>query len=164
MKRLIIAFVVLASFVILQGCGVSTKKEDTTGSVPDMENEIKEGTLPDLSKLSFTKTKSGLEYTDLKSGEGMEADKGHKVTVHYHGWLISGRRFDSSLMKKEPFSFELGAGKVIRGWDEGVQGMQEGTQRILRIPSKLGYGSTGFPGAIPPNAPLIFYVKLLKIE
>jgi FKBP-type peptidyl-prolyl cis-trans isomerase len=110
------------------------------------------------------KTKSGLEYQDLKEGTGVEAKKGDTVVVHYTGWLKENKKkFDSSLDRGKPFDFELGAGDVIKGWDEGVAGMKVGGKRRLIIPSELGYGKTG-KGDIPPNADLVFEVELLKIK
>ena len=112
-------------------------------------------------------TKSGLKYVDLKLGTGDEAKKGMTVTVHYTGWLYSngrrGAKFDSSVDRGQPFGFKLGAGEVIRGWDEGVAGMKVGGKRELFIPPNLGYGSTGAGGVIPPNATLDFEVQLLKV-
>ena len=105
-----------------------------------------------------------LKYEDLKEGTGDEAKKGDTVEVHYTGWLTDGKKFDSSVDRKKPFPFKLGAGKVIKGWDEGVAGMKVGGKRKLTIPPELGYGKEGFPGAIPPNAVLIFEVELLKIK
>jgi FKBP-type peptidyl-prolyl cis-trans isomerase FkpA len=108
-------------------------------------------------------TKSGLQYTELKVGEGDEAKPGDLVSVHYTGWLKNGKKFDSSLDRKEPFEFKLGAGMVIKGWDEGVAGIKVGGKRKLMIPPDLGYGARGAGDAIPPNADLIFEVELLKI-
>ena len=111
------------------------------------------------------KTNSGLEYEILKDGNGAEAKKGDKVTVHYTGWLKSnGKKFDSSVDRGDPFVFGLGAGMVIRGWDEGVAGMKIGEKRRLTIPPDLGYGARGAGGVIPPNADLIFEVELLKVN
>ncbi|HEY7424709.1 MAG TPA: FKBP-type peptidyl-prolyl cis-trans isomerase [Gemmataceae bacterium] len=104
-----------------------------------------------------------LKYEDLKEGTGDEAKKGDTVEVHYTGWLTDGKKFDSSVDRKQPFSFKLGARMVIRGWDEGVAGMKVGGKRKLTIPSELGYGAAG-RGPIPPNATLIFEVELLKIK
>jgi len=109
-------------------------------------------------------TKSGLKYVDHKKGDGPAAKKGDTVVVHYTGWLTNGKKFDSSLDRKEPFEFPLGAGKVIKGWDEGVAGMQVGGKRKLMIPPELGYGARGAGDDIPPNAELIFEVELLKIK
>lgn len=110
------------------------------------------------------KTESGLQYQDLKIGTGEAAKKGDSVEVHYTGWLLKDNsKFDSSLDRKRPFSFPLGAGRVIKGWDEGVAGMKVGGKRKLIIPAKLGYGERGAGGVIPPNADLVFEVELLKI-
>ena len=110
------------------------------------------------------KTDSGLQYVDLKEGTGAEAKAGSAVEVHYTGWLQSnGNKFDSSLDRKKSFDFDLGARRVIAGWDEGVQGMKEGGKRKLFIPAKLGYGERGAGGAIPPGADLVFEVELLKV-
>jgi FKBP-type peptidyl-prolyl cis-trans isomerase len=106
----------------------------------------------------------GLQYWDIKVGTGAEAKSGQQVTVHYTGWLTNGQKFDSSLDRGQPFSFKLGAGQVIKGWDEGVEGMKIGGKRQLRIPPELGYGSRGAGGVIPPNATLIFDVELLGVK
>ncbi len=108
-------------------------------------------------------TSSGLQYVDLLVGEGAPAQAGQTVIVHYTGWLENGKKFDSSVDRGQPFSFPLGAGRVIKGWDEGVQGMKVGGKRKLTIPSNLGYGPRGAGGIIPPNATLIFDVELLGI-
>lgn len=109
-------------------------------------------------------TDSGLKYDDLIEGEGEAAKAGQRVVVHYTGWLTDGSKFDSSLDRNDPFSFALGAGQVIRGWDEGVQGMKIGGKRKLTIPPQLGYGARGAGGVIPPNATLVFEVELLGIN
>jgi FKBP-type peptidyl-prolyl cis-trans isomerase len=111
-----------------------------------------------------TKTPSGLEYWDIKVGDGAEAKSGQKVKVDYTGWLTSGKKFDSSVGTGRPFSFSLGGGQVIKGWDEGVVGMKVGGKRQLRIPPDLAYGQKGYPGAIPPNATLIFDVQLVDVK
>jgi FKBP-type peptidyl-prolyl cis-trans isomerase len=111
-----------------------------------------------------TTTGSGLKYWELKKGTGPAAKSGDPVKVHYTGWLVDGKKFDSSLDRGEPFAFKLGAGMVIKGWDEGVAGMKVGGKRQLRIPPELGYGARGAGGAIPPNAELIFDVELLAVK
>ena len=105
----------------------------------------------------------GLVIEDLAVGEGDVAEKGCTVSVHYTGWLTDGSKFDSSKDRNDPFRFPLGAGHVIRGWDEGVQGMKVGGRRKLTIPPQLGYGARGAGGVIPPNATLVFEVELLAV-
>ena len=118
----------------------------------------------------MTTTPSGLQFEDTTVGSGATAQAGNKVSVHYTGWLYDptkdngrGSKFDSSKDRGDPFKFSLGAGMVIRGWDEGVQGMQVGGTRVLRIPPELGYGTRGAGGVIPPNATLVFEVDLLAV-
>ena len=110
-----------------------------------------------------TTTASGLQYWDIVVGTGATAVAGKPVKVHYTGWLIDGKKFDSSVDRGQPFGFTLGAGQVIKGWDEGVAGMKVGGKRQLRIPPELGYGSRGAGSVIPPNATLIFDVELLEV-
>lgn len=110
-------------------------------------------------------TASGLRYEDISVGEGMQAEgRGDTVKVHYTGWLEDGTKFDSSVDRGDPFSFPLDVGYVIKGWDEGVQGMRIGGKRKLIVPSELGYGSHGAGDVIPPNSTLIFEVELLEIS
>ncbi len=111
-----------------------------------------------------TTTADGLQYWDIVTGTGAQAVPGSNVKVHYSGFLTTGEKFDSSRDRVEPFSFALGAGEVIKGWDEGVAGMKVGGKRQLRIPPALAYGSSGAGGAIPPNATLIFDVELLDVS
>jgi FKBP-type peptidyl-prolyl cis-trans isomerase len=110
-----------------------------------------------------TRTRSGLEYWDIKTGDGATAVAGKPVRVHYTGWLTNGTKFDSSVDRGQPLSFPLGAGRVIKGWDEGVAGMKVGGKRQLRIPPDLGYGPRGAGGVIPPNATLVFDVELVEV-
>jgi FKBP-type peptidyl-prolyl cis-trans isomerase FkpA len=109
-------------------------------------------------------TPSGLQYEDLTEGTGAAVKNGDTVQVHYTGWLTNGTKFDSSLDRRQPFSFTVGQGRVIKGWDEGVAGMKVGGKRKLTIPAALGYGARGAGSAIPPNAELIFEVELLGIR
>ena len=125
-----------------------------------------------LSGVSFSgaegeksiETSSGLKYLDLVKGVGREAHVGETASVHYTGWLKDGTKFDSSLDRGQPFQFRLGAGRVIKGWDEGVVGMNIGSKRKLIIPPHLGYGTRGAGRLIPPNATLIFEVELLDLR
>jgi FKBP-type peptidyl-prolyl cis-trans isomerase len=111
------------------------------------------------------KTDSGLQYWDIVAGTGKVAKEGDGVRVHYTGWLTNGKKFDSSVDAGRPFTFVLGNGEVIKGWDEGVAGMKVGGKRQLHIPPDLGYGENGTPdGTIPPNSTLIFEVQLLSIQ
>jgi FKBP-type peptidyl-prolyl cis-trans isomerase FkpA len=118
----------------------------------------------------MTTNPSGLQYEDTVPGTGDEAAIGQRVKVHYTGWLYDptadkerGKKFDSSKDRGQPFSFGLGRGEVIRGWDEGVQGMKVGGTRVLTIPAEMGYGARGAGGVIPPNATLVFEVELLGV-
>ena len=112
-------------------------------------------------------TDSGLQYEDIIVGSAAQAQAGQQVSVHYTGWLyndgVKGAKFDSSKDRNDPFGFRLGGGQVIKGWDEGVQGMKVGGTRVLVIPPGLGYGARGAGGVIPPNATLIFEVELLGV-
>ena len=110
-----------------------------------------------------TTTASGLQYSIAREGHGAVATNGHKVDVHYTGWLTDGTKFDSSRDRGKPFSFVVGQGSVIKGWDEGVAGMKVGEQRVLVIPADLGYGARGAGGVIPPNATLVFRVELVNV-
>jgi len=112
----------------------------------------------------MVKTPSGLQYEDMVAGSGASPSPGKKVTVHYTGWLTDGKKFDSSVDRNEPFVFQIGAGQVIPGWDEGVMTMKIGGKRKLIIPANLGYGAAGAGGVIPPNATLVFEVILLDIR
>ena len=155
MKRIALAFTLGACVFLAFGCGGS--KSSATESAIDTSHPAK------VSGAGVT-TPSGLQYWDIVVGSGATAVPGSTVKVHYSGFLTSGQKFDSSRDRGEPFSFALGAGQVIKGWDEGVAGMKVGGQRQLRIPPDLGYGSAGAGGTIPPNATLIFDVELLDVS
>ncbi len=114
--------------------------------------------------MGIVRTNSGLMFQDTKMGAGRMTRKGDTVEVHYTGWFTNGKKFDSSVDRGQPFEFKLGAGMVIKGWDEGLAGMKVGGKRKLIIPSKLAYGERGVGAVIPPNADLIFEVEVLKIR
>ncbi len=118
----------------------------------------------EASSSGLVTTSSGLQYQDITVGKGASPSVGRTVVVHYTGTLENGRKFDSSRDRNEPFSFQIGVGQVIKGWDEGVMSMKAGGRRKLVIPSALGYGSRGAGGVIPPNATLIFDVELLDVQ
>jgi FKBP-type peptidyl-prolyl cis-trans isomerase FkpA len=136
------------------------------GGSADREGQASTGFSASLEvdTTALTKTPSGLRYQDVTEGQGTEATADRTVSVHYTGWLPNGEKFDSSRDRNEPFSFTLGAGQVIAGWDEGVAGMKVGGRRKLVIPADLGYGTAGAPPAIPPGATLVFDVELLDVK
>jgi len=148
MKQLLVIYSLVAATFLLAGC-----------DKPSVEHEG--------NKVTRTKTNSGLEYEIIKEGAGASPQKGQKVTVHYTGWLDDngkpGSKFDSSVDRKQPFTFMIGMGQVIKGWDEGVMTMKIGEKRRLIIPAQLGYGARGAGVVIPPNATLIFDVELLNV-
>ncbi len=150
-QRFTLIVTLLAVFGMTSACGGNNKS-----SAPSTASPMKVTGQP-------TTTASGLQYWDIVVGTGATAAPGIIVKVHYSGFLTTGEKFDSSRDRGVPFSFPLGAGQVIKGWDEGVAGMKVGGQRQLRIPPQLGYGATGAGGAIPPNATLIFDVQLLEV-
>jgi FKBP-type peptidyl-prolyl cis-trans isomerase FkpA len=153
LNRLIIAAVVAG----LMACSRSADRDKALG---------KPGFSPSLGvdTAAMTKTPSGLRYQDVVSGQGKEAKPGRLVSVHYTGWLPNGEKFDSSRDNDQPFAFNLGAGEVIAGWDEGVAGMKVGGRRKLVIPPDLAYGTAGAPPDIPPGATLVFDVELLDVR
>jgi len=129
-------------------------------TVSDKNNLIASNTMSDAKEVT---TPSGLKYTELHEGTGATPKTGQTVVVHYTGTLEDGTKFDSSRDRNQPFSFKLGTGQVIKGWDEGLSTMKVGGRRKLIIPPELGYGARGAGGVIPPNATLIFDVELLRI-
>jgi FKBP-type peptidyl-prolyl cis-trans isomerase len=161
-----------ACLVVLAGCQQSeTGSTSTSSSATSTSTTTTPTTPPEPPATSGAVTAQevslpgGLKYQDMKVGDGTLAEGGKQVSVHYTGWLTDGTKFDSSVDRGEPFAFQLGAGQVIRGWDEGVKGMRVGGKRKLTIPSELGYGARGTPGGpIPPNATLVFDVELLEVK
>lgn len=153
----IVAFAVVATIVLV----ASFKDSGGLGAQDKQNKEEIELKVPE----GGVKTPSGLIYVDTEKGTGKEAKKGDTVVVHYTGTLVAdGRKFDSSLDRKEPFSFSLGAGEVIKGWDEGIAGMKVGGKRTLIIPYQLAYGEKGRGAVIPPKAALKFTVELLEVK
>jgi len=148
MLRFAFVLGLFAIFGAAAGCGGEKSAAPSTSSPMNVNGQP-------------TTTPSGLQYWDIVVGTGPAATPGNVVKVHYTGFLTTGEKFDSSRDRGEPFSFPLGGGQVIKGWDEGVAGMKVGGQRQLRIPPALGYGANGAGSAIPPNATLIFDVELL---
>jgi len=153
----ILRFLVLLASACLFACGGSADRE---GSRPQTGFSASLG----VDTTAMTKTPSGLRYQDITEGQGAEATADRTVSVHYTGWLPNGEKFDSSRDRNQPFSFTLGAGQVIAGWDEGVAGMKIGGRRKLVIPADLGYGTAGAPPDIPPGATLVFDVELLDVR
>jgi FKBP-type peptidyl-prolyl cis-trans isomerase len=139
--------------LILSACGGSDGKG---GSAAGGDFEV--------DSAALTKSASGLRFQDVKVGSGAEAHAGQVAVVHYTGWLTDGTKFDSSRDRGQPFSFPIGQGQVIPGWDEGVAGMKVGGRRKLLIPPNLGYGDMGAPPTIPPGATLVFDVELLELK
>ena len=131
--------------MLCAGCGADTPKENPAA-------------------VETMTTSSGLKYVDIKIGDGPMPKAGQVVSVHYTGWLVDGKKFDSSYDRKEPLEFSIGKGQVIKGWDEGVGSMRVGGKRKLIIAPQLAYGERGIEGVIPPKATLVFEVELLEIK
>jgi FKBP-type peptidyl-prolyl cis-trans isomerase len=140
---------------VLSACGGDDAKSGAAGAA---------GAEFAVDEAALTKTPSGLGYQDLVVGTGEEAKQGQLAVVHYTGWLTDGTKFDSSRDRGAPFSFPLGGGQVIAGWDQGVAGMKVGGRRKLVIPPDLGYGPNGMPPVIPASATLVFDVELLELK
>ncbi len=167
--------VITLSLALIVGCGKG-EKEKTAAEAPANKPKMEQPSQPGTDILvktdaptpipedQYVTTPSGLKYADIKVGTGAQPKPGDYVVVHYTGWLTNGKRFDSSVLREKPFKFQLGKGKVIAGWDEGVASMKVGGVRQLVIPPQLAYGNRGVGGVIPPNATLIFEVQLLRIE
>ncbi len=157
--RFVSSYVLVFALAVLSGC--ASTQHDTATSATGTAAPTAAPAAPAAPKVH--KLASGLVFEDLVVGDGKMADPGLVVTVHYTGWLTNGTKFDSSLDRGQPFKFQLGAGQVIAGWEQGVRGMRVGGKRKLTIPSDLGYGPGGM-GPIPPNATLLFEVQLLGVE
>ena len=165
---------IMMSFILLAACGSTMAQDETAVTAkqapaqPEQDTssvELKE------ARMELVELDNGLKYLLLAEGAGAAIEAGQSAMVHYTGWLYDqsladgkGKKFDSSRDRGQPFSFPLGAGRVIKGWDLGVAGMKVGERRMLMIPAELGYGSRGAGGAIPPNADLLFDVELLGIR
>lgn len=158
-EKVLICFLLLAATMIF----ACSQKETASPEINKGGDTVMDkGTAASSGKM--VKTPSGLQYEDMVAGSGASPSPGKKVTVHYTGWLTDGKKFDSSVDRNEPFVFQIGAGQVIPGWDEGVMSMKIGGKRKLVIPSNLGYGASGAGGVIPPNATLVFEVILLDVR
>lgn len=166
--------IVLMSFMLLAACGSPMAEDETAVTAreqpaqPEQDVSIVESR---EARIELVELDNGLKYLLLAAGAGAAIEAGQNAMVHYTGWLYDeslsegkGEKFDSSRDRGQPFSFQLGAGRVIKGWDQGVAGMKVGERRMLTIPADLGYGSRGAGGAIPPDADLLFDVELLGIR
>lgn len=164
--------VALALSLAASGCGEgdggaggdgSQEADTTEAAAPTAQAPPACSELVALSRDTLRSTDSGLRWRTLEEGTGRRAASGDSVRVHYTGCLTNGTRFDSSWERDRPFAFTLGTGQVIQGWDEGVEGMRTGEERLLVIPPELGYGARGAGGVIPPNSTLVFAVRLLEV-
>lgn len=168
MKKSSILALTVVACAILTGCEQCSKAKD--GAQPGATTSASETTSTDPAAATPapapapTEAPSSLQVTDVKVGTGVEATDGKKVTVNYTGTLTDGTKFDSTKDHGTPFSFVLGSGMVIAGWDQGVKGMKEGGSRKLVIPPHLAYGNRSVGGVIPPNSTLVFEIELLKVE
>jgi FKBP-type peptidyl-prolyl cis-trans isomerase len=163
MNRMSLGIVLLLGIglvVPLAACGGGEEEASPTPTAPATQGA---GGPPAVTG-EPTVTADGLQIIDIVVGTGASAEPGQTVEVNYTGWLADGTKFDSSLDRNQTFSFVLGAGRVIQGWDEGVAGMKVGGERRLIIPPELGYGANGYPPVIPANAQLTFDVQLISVQ
>lgn len=167
---LVLTFTLPMLFLSIASC---TKKSDVAKQPGKPPTQGTQGTDTGTGQTPTTPVEKGdekmktqaeqLKIEDLSPGTGTAASKGKTVSVHYTGWLTDGKKFDSSVDRGQPFQFALGAGSVIKGWDQGIDGMKVGGKRKLTIPPELGYGARGAGNVIPPNATLVFEVELLNV-
>ncbi len=156
-EKYLILFLLVA-FALIPACTQNEGRKDEAKPVQaTVQSDEKQGE-------KVVTTQSGLQYVDMVPGSGDSPVSGRRVTVHYTGWLTNGKKFDSSVDRNEPFTFVIGTGQVIPGWDEGVMGMKIGGKRKLIVPPQLGYGASGAGSDIPPNSTLVFEVILLDIK
>jgi len=160
-NRSVFALITLATALVLGTALTACTKKEGTQTATDSQSTSTTGTTTE-NKPAATEAK--LEINDMKVGDGDVAETGKKVFVHYTGWLSDGKKFDSSIDRGQPLPFQLGAGQVIKGWDQGVVGMKVGGKRKLTIPPQLAYGEAGAGAIIPPNSTLVFEVELTKVE
>lgn len=161
--------ILVITVITLAACARPAADTTSTATAPATESvaaEAPKGPQMDTFSIpdNMQTTSSGLKYSVDQQGTGAQAFIGQTVSVHYSGWLMDGTPFDSSRDRGTPLEFPLGAGRVIRGWDEGVAGMKVGEKRTLVIPSSLGYGARGMGGVIPPDATLVFQIELIGVE
>jgi len=162
--RFVILGLVVLAVVAYAVTACAKKEQQTQSAAPAPAAAVSPAADAPVATSKVVTTASGLKYEVLREGNGPVAKAGQTVSVHYTGWLTDGTKFDSSVDGGQPFDFPLGAGRVIKGWDEGVAGMKVGEKRKLTIPSDLGYGDHGAGNLIPPGATLIFDVELLGIQ
>jgi peptidylprolyl isomerase len=171
LKGILVSFAIVAIAVAILvvsqifGGQSAVNASEMSASIAALNNPTTEiAQMTSANDAETVTTESGLKYQEIKVGTGATPQKGQKVNVHYTGTLENGTKFDSSRDRNSPFSFQIGVGQVIKGWDEGLSTMKVGGRRILTIPPDLGYGARGAGGVIPPNAVLIFDVELLGVS
>jgi FKBP-type peptidyl-prolyl cis-trans isomerase len=167
--RKVVPIALLARALVV-GCGKKDKPKDNGEASMEPEEsakaaleKIRDGKIPDFKSLNLIEIEDGVKYIDLKEGTGGAIGDGETAVVQYSGWLTNGRQVDSSRPRNRPISFVIGGEGIIQGWQIGVKGMKVGTERLLYIPSKYGYGAAG-RGPVPPNADLVFEIELVSIQ